>query len=101
MSRRPLAPLGPVARDVPSRFHSANLKAAQTTRQALGDITNRTLSGGLYRESDLLPPIEHMHLPPPPPKYRGVEFSPSAEPWFPPENIELEPVAPLPEISWL
>jgi hypothetical protein len=74
------------------------------SRRPLGDIANRYFR--LEPESrpppdprDSREPIEHMHLAPPPPKYKGVEFIPSTEPWFE-DPIELEPMPDLPEIRW-
>ena len=97
MSRRPLAPL---VREPSAQFRPADIKASQSGRHALGDITNRTVSGPVSIPREILPPIEHMHLPPDPPKYKGYEFVPSDEPWFDSE-IQLEPVSPLAPIQWL
>ena len=93
MSRRAFAHL---TQPPISRFRSDDTKSNQANRRALGDITN-----GILSEPETLPPIEHMHLPPSPPKYKGVEFIPSEEPWFEME-IQLEDFPPiLPEIQWM
>jgi hypothetical protein len=79
--------------------------SAGIKRTPLGDITNGNILQGRmappsYRQPDeSYPPVEHMYLPPPPPKYKGFEFCPSTEPWFE-TQVELEPMVVLDKVDW-
>jgi hypothetical protein len=71
-------------------------------RRALTDVTNLNPAHPDFRRapaSGSYPPVEHMHLPPPPPKYQGVDYVPSNEPWFD-DPLELEPTPSLGHDDW-
>jgi hypothetical protein len=52
-----------------------------------------------YEPREISPSVEHIHLPPPAPKYNGVEFAPLNKPWFEDPKL-LDPMPDLLEIQW-
>jgi hypothetical protein len=69
----------------------------QAKRRPLGDITDANQYQDVDRKS--YPPVEQIHMPPPPAKYHGVEYGPSEESWFD-IPVKLEPMEFLDETHW-
>lgn len=104
---------GAVASNAPqTRFGVQEDSKSQVKRTPLGDISN-TRNAARYNPPQVenvqqyqrsyhkeWPETEEMLKPENPPKYKGVEFTPSEEPWFEKEDDYIELDMHTDSIAW-